>query len=128
MKNVKYEAISSKIKNLRLAHNLLQKDVAEILNMSRQGYARYEDSSCMPSVEALKKLADFYGVDISYLVPNIIIEDGISFAKDGSSNYSARIVKDTVSVSEITDLINMYCVLNKDDRKALFNYIDKLNN
>ena len=57
-----------RIKELRLARHLLQRDVAKLLNVSRSSYSLYEADKVMPPMDALITLADFYGVTVDYLL------------------------------------------------------------
>lgn len=57
-----------RIRDLREDHDLTQKQIAEILNMSQTGYSKYETGeNDLPSV-ILIKLADYYNTSIDYLL------------------------------------------------------------
>lgn len=58
----------NRIKELREDHDLKQKDVAKILNVSQQQYARYELEENEMSYDQLIKLADYYNTSIDYLL------------------------------------------------------------
>lgn len=58
----------NRLKDLREENDLLQKDVARILNMHQAAYSKYECETRIISIEALKKLADFYGTSVDYLI------------------------------------------------------------
>lgn len=57
-----------RLKELRLQHNLLQKDIAAMLNCSTPVYCRYEKGDREPPFETIKRLADYYGVTVDYLM------------------------------------------------------------
>ena len=57
-----------RLKELRIQRNLLQKDVAEILNCSTPVYCRYEKGEREPPFVSIQKLAEFYGVTVDYLM------------------------------------------------------------
>lgn len=57
-----------RLKELRTQRNMLQKDVAEFLNCSTPVYCRYEKGEREPPFDIMKKLADFYGVTVDYLM------------------------------------------------------------
>lgn len=57
-----------RLKDLRLQHNLLQKDIAGMLNCSIPVYCRYEKGEREPPFETIQRLADFYGVTVDYLM------------------------------------------------------------
>lgn len=57
-----------RLKELRKQRKLKQIDVAEVLNCSQGVYSRYESSEREPPFDIIKKLADFYGVTVDYLM------------------------------------------------------------
>ncbi len=58
----------NRIKELREDHDLKQKDVAKVLNISQQQYARYELEISEMSYVQLIKLAEYYNTSIDYLL------------------------------------------------------------
>ena len=56
-----------KFKELRLAANLTQKDVADELKVDRSTVAYWENGTAMPRAEQLPKLADLYHCTIDAL-------------------------------------------------------------
>jgi len=58
----------NRLKDLREEKDLYQKDIAEMLNMSQNGYSSYETGRLDIPTEVLKKLADFYCTSIDYLL------------------------------------------------------------
>ncbi len=58
----------NRLKELREDKDLYQRDVAKILNMSQTGYSQYETETTDIPTAVLKKLADYYGVSIDYLL------------------------------------------------------------
>ena len=58
-----------KFKTERLKKNLTQKEVADALGINRRMITRYEKGLSVPRTkEAYKKIADFFGVDVNYLL------------------------------------------------------------
>ena len=57
-----------KLKELRKEKNILQKEIAEKLNIKNTTYSNWEVGVSEPDIESLKKLADFFGCSIDYLV------------------------------------------------------------
>ncbi|NSW90915.1 MAG: helix-turn-helix transcriptional regulator [Firmicutes bacterium] len=68
-------AFSTIIKKLREENNLSQKDIAEYLGITRQAVAAYELAKREPDYEVLKKLADFFGVSVDYLLGRVSCKD-----------------------------------------------------
>lgn len=58
----------NRIRELREDNDLLQKDIAKILNVSQQQYARYESEENQLSYDGLIKLATFYNTSIDYIL------------------------------------------------------------
>lgn len=57
-----------RIKNLRIDHDLTQKEVAKYLNITQTTYSKYERGILNYPVDIIVKLADFYGVSTDYLL------------------------------------------------------------
>jgi transcriptional regulator with XRE-family HTH domain len=68
-------AFSTNIKKLREENNLSQKDIAEYLGITRQAVAAYELAKREPDYEVLKKLADYFGVSVDYLLGRVTCKD-----------------------------------------------------
>lgn len=60
--------ISERIKSLRLASSLTQKQLANILSISEVSLQRFEYGSARPSLDTLIALADYFDVSLDYLV------------------------------------------------------------
>ena len=60
--------IAEKLKRLRCKMNLTQKEVAEILGITRTVYANYEQGFREPDLLTLWKIADFFDVSVDYLL------------------------------------------------------------
>lgn len=58
----------NRLKDLREDHDLLQKDLATVLNLSQQQYSRYEKEVNQLDYDGLIKLARFYNTSIDYLL------------------------------------------------------------
>lgn len=58
----------TRLKDLREDKDLLQKDIAKILNMKQQQYSRYETDENEITVSLLKELAKFYNTSTDYIL------------------------------------------------------------
>ncbi len=58
----------NRLRDLREDRDLLQKDIAEFLNMSQTGYSKYEVETNDIPTDILKKLASYYNTSIDYLL------------------------------------------------------------
>jgi transcriptional regulator with XRE-family HTH domain len=59
---------SEGLKELRLSNNYTQQQVADLLSVKQQSYARYEYGTGQPSLEILIKLAEIFDVSSDYLL------------------------------------------------------------
>ena len=57
-----------RIKDMREDKDLLQKDVAEFLNISQTNYSKYELGKINIPISTLKKMAIFFDTSIDYLL------------------------------------------------------------
>ena len=96
----------SKIKELRLKHNLTQEELGKILNVQKAAVSKYEKGIASPSNEVLKKLSAFFNVSIDYLLDNEPPKNNIE--------------------SEETKLLNGFQSLNTDGQNILLNVLNSL--
>lgn len=85
-----------KLKELRKKKNLTQEQVAKYLNISQRTYSGYELGKSEPTIETLKKLADFFSTTIDYIVDrdtDIINLNGLEYKK-------AKLMRDILQMSE----------------------------
>ena len=60
--------VSEKIRYLRKSENITQKELGEKLGITGHNVFDWEKGKGEPSLDMLKKLADFFGVSVGYLV------------------------------------------------------------
>ena len=60
------DSIGQKLKILRKARKLTQQEAAEKLNIKRSTISNYEIDRRAPSINELKRIAEFYGVGLDY--------------------------------------------------------------
>lgn len=78
-----------KFKAERIKKNLTQQDVADALGINRRMITRYENGLSFPRTkDAYRKIAEFFGVDVNYL----LTEDE-EFVVRASEQYGARGMK-----------------------------------
>lgn len=59
--------VADRLKELRIENRLTQEKVANIINVSRTTYLKYEKDLLEIPIELLCKLADYYHVSMDYL-------------------------------------------------------------
>lgn len=56
------------LKYLRKSKSITQQELADLLGISRQGYAKYENDLGEPDISTLIKLADYFDVSVDSLI------------------------------------------------------------
>lgn len=72
----------NRLKDLREDKDLLQKDVAKILNIAQRTYSGYETETREMSYQLLKKVALFYNTSIDYILGLTNIKEPYPRAKN----------------------------------------------
>lgn len=62
------ETFSARLKKAREETGYTQRDIAQIIGISKSTIASYETGRTEPKIETLGKLADFYGVSTDWLI------------------------------------------------------------
>ena len=62
------EAIAKNICRLRCDMHMTQLELAELLNYSDKAVSKWERGEAIPDVTVLKKIADYFGVTVDYLL------------------------------------------------------------
>ena len=61
-------AIGQRIKDLRMSRGLTQEQLADILKISKSRIGMYEIGKREPNFEMLEAIADYFNVDMNYLL------------------------------------------------------------
>ena len=56
------------MRTLRINHHMTQNQMASILNVSAQSISAYENGVIRPDIEVIMKYAEYFKVDIAYLM------------------------------------------------------------
>ncbi len=107
---MKQELFGERLKKLRIQHNLTLRELAEQINVSYSTLGNYERNVREPSYDMLKCIADFFSVDVGYLL-------GVNPCENASNNL---VVKD-LGLSE--DSINVIKSINDTE---LLNTLSRL--
>lgn len=90
--------LNERIKELRLANNLTQVELANDLNVTKQCVSNWENNNIQPSVDMLIKLAKYFSVSCDYLLG---IENGkyldVSKLTDTQVAHIRQIINDILS-------------------------------
>ena len=60
--------LCERIKDLRIANNYSQVDLARLLGVTKQSISNWENNNIMPSVEMLVKIAELFSVSTDYIL------------------------------------------------------------
>lgn len=86
--NNKYFKIYSRIRSLREDHDLTQKKIASILNMSQTGYSKYETGENDIPTRILINLSLYYDTSIDYLLGITDVQKPYKRSKDVEENLN----------------------------------------
>ena len=92
--------IYERLKSLRKERNLLQKDIADFLNISKSAYGYYEQGRNEPDIQTILKLAELYQVSADYLLCRVDIERECLTEKE-------------------SELLGLYRRLNQDEKNIV---------
>lgn len=62
------EMLADNLVMLRSLKGMTQEQVAEVIGISRQSYAKWEQGETIPDIEKCDHLAEFYGISIDALI------------------------------------------------------------
>jgi transcriptional regulator with XRE-family HTH domain len=99
--------IGSKLKSLRHTHNMKQSDLAKALSVSNSTISHWENSRRFPSVIEVKRIADFFQVDV-----NVLITPLIDDSESSSANKPSSPPKTTLYIPTRIPLLDIYFVVS----------------
>lgn len=70
----------NRMKELRLKHNLSQKECAEIFNVHQTAISQWETGRTEPDTKTIRVVADYYNVSIDYLLNRDTLTGGLDEA------------------------------------------------
>lgn len=77
------------LKSLRKSKNLTQGDLASILGISVSAISMYENGNREPDFETLEQIADFFNVDMNYLLGK---SDQTTILNNSPSEYEIKTI------------------------------------
>ena len=88
-----------------------QQDIADILNLNRTTYTKYETGVSEPSFEILKKIVAIYGVDVNAIL--------------GQENFEKNLHDFVMPMYNLTyserELVGIYRMLSDEEKQELMN-------
>lgn len=93
------------LKDLRAKKGVLQKDVANFLQIDRTTYVKYENGDSEPNLQMLQKIADYFDTSVDYILGR---------------------KEKTATQTEAFSILNKYSRLNNAGKEKTEAYIDDL--
>lgn len=105
------------LSDLRKSIGLTQKEFAKAFNVSEGTIAHYEQGITMPNTEMLQMFADYFNVNVDYLLGRCMLS--IEYSKLNDILYGNM---------TISDMVNIASSLTKDKKHYLYQTLSLLNN
>lgn len=109
-----------RLKELRKRRGLSQVVLAERLGLSKSTIGAYETGDITPSLDALNLLADFFNVDINYLLGK---EDGSTYYLDPEA---AEIANEIYNRKDLRMLFDTTRNISKEDLQFIVRMVEGL--
>ena len=108
---------SARLKNLRTAKNITQKDLALLIGLDRTSVTKWETKGVVPDPQTLSKLASFFAVTTDYLLG--VSDDPRPHNPSTGKEASARETRQLEQLLEMDGLTFKGAPLSEDDRNKI---------
>ena len=105
-------SIGKKIRELRLEHNLLQRELAKEIHIAPNTLSQFETGQANPSYEVLSLIADFFQCSTDYLLGR----------EDDFGNVVVQTEKPAPLPQDEQELLNIYQALSPAHRPQILEY------
>ena len=112
--------LGSNLSYYRRLAGYTQQQVAEMLNLNRTTYTKYETGASEPSIEILKRIAETFDVEVGDLLNESPEEFSFSV-------YDSAFEKEDIK-KELKVLCKDYSQLSREDREEVKHLIERLKN
>lgn len=116
---------SERFKELRQSRKLSQQELADKLNTSKSSVNMYERGEREPGIEMLETIADFFNVDMDYLLGKASIVNKTLANAENVIKMSGTDKQTNLTSSEEA-LLSNYRQLNPDGQKKVDGYVEDL--
>lgn len=116
-------SFGERLRELRKEKGLLQRELAERLNLSRVAITQYENGNRVPDQEIINKIADYFGVSLDYLMGKTDIRNPYvpQLTKKDDKKYALELLKKVLKDKRGSiDLRNLF---NKKEKSNFPNAI-----
>ena len=125
--------LKDKLRELRSDMDMTQEEVGKYLNMTRQGYAHYEEGKRNPNNQMLLKISKLYQVDIGDLINNDttpidveIIQESEAYIKIEQDPKVAQTNRRKQISSDNKKLIKKYNKLSTHEKESIHLHIENI--
>ena len=108
---------SARLKNLRTAKNITQKELALLIGLDRTSVTKWETKGVVPDPQTLSKLASFFAVTTDYLLG--VSDDPRPTNPSTGKSASARETRQLEQLLEMDGLTFKGAPLSEDDRNKI---------
>ncbi|WP_274964150.1 helix-turn-helix domain-containing protein [Tepidanaerobacter syntrophicus] len=115
------------VKKLRAEKQVSQKAVADAIGVDRTTYNKYETGKSQPDFETIKKLADYFGVSVDYLLGRTDIRN--PYIPDEYAKNHKITKRDLEQYEDFVEHIGAFFMDNEiaeEDKEKLFRDISEL--
>ncbi len=105
---------SKRLIELRSKSNIMAKDIASAIGISKQAFSQYEKQQSAPSADILITIAEYFNVSLDYLTGRTDNPD--------ISDYS----NDTTLTLEESELLEDFRILNKHEQNIIIGRISEM--
>lgn len=119
--------IGDRLKQLRVEYGILQKKLAEQLNLSQQTISLYESNKRQPDYDTLREIAEFFNVSTDYILGVTDIKETINAVVEKADEYTLGENFSTYSTSEertkALEILDELYELSPESREDVLKYI-----
>ena len=106
--------LAKRIKDLRLERGLTQKELGKIINVTKVSICCYENGTRTPTLETLLDLANYFEVDLDYLLGR---EEHVVVEK--TKMKTVRMAKEEIYlIKELRKYENVYQLLSANPKRC----------
>ena len=110
--------LAKNLKKFREEKGLSQKKIGELINISQQGYAKYEIGTATPDPERLSKISEILGVSIEQLLSN-------NEKKPVHVDEQKRNTPSTNLSPEQAMLVTVFARASEEDKQVIWTLLDR---
>lgn len=117
--------LAIRLKYLRESHKFTQQQVGTYLNISKQGYAHYENGTRVPDIYMLNQLATLYGIALDIMLSPTATEEALSgiVAEEAPEEQAPAPQKQRELSRREETLLQLFSELSADEKEDFLDLI-----